>query len=96
VHCTVFSPDGKYVLSNDLGTDKIYQYKFDANAAKPLNEDDFEVTEVPDGSGPRHITFHPNGKFAYVINELLGTVIAYEYNDGKLKEIQNIVSDNTG
>ncbi|MBN8838100.1 MAG: lactonase family protein [Sphingobacteriia bacterium] len=96
VHCTVFSPDGKYVFSNDLGTDKIYRYKFDANAVKPLNEDDFEVTEVPDGSGPRHITFHPNGKYAYVINELLGTVIAYEYNDGKLKEIQNIVSDNTG
>jgi len=96
VHCTVFSPDGKYVFSNDLGTDKIYQYKFDANAAVPLNEDDFSTTEVPDGSGPRHITFHPNGKYAYLINELFGTVIAYEYKDGKLIEMQNIVSDNTG
>ena len=96
VHCTVFTPDGKYVFSNDLGTDKIYQYKFDANAAIPLNEDDFATTEVPDGSGPRHIAFHPNGKYAYVINELLGTVISYEYKDGKLTEMQNLPSDNTG
>jgi len=96
VHCTVISPDGKYVFSNDLGTDKIYQYKFDAAAAQPINEDDFGTTEVPDGSGPRHLVFHPNGKYAYVINELLGTVISYEYKDGKLTEIQNLPSDNTG
>ena len=96
VHCTTFSPDGKYVFAIDLGTDKVYQYKFDAtNDQQPLNED-VVTTDVPDGSGPRHITFHPNKKYAYLINELSGKLIVYQYNDGKLSEIQTIASDNTG
>ena len=45
------------------------------------------------GSGPRHLTFSPNGNYAYLINELSGTVIAFEYKDGDLKEIQTIVAD---
>ncbi len=96
VHCATFSLDGKYVFANDLGTDKVYQYKFDANnVQQPLSEE-AETTDIPDGSGPRHITFHPNKKYAYLINELSGKIIAYQYNDGKLTEIQTIVSDNTG
>jgi 3-carboxymuconate cyclase len=96
VHSTVFSPDGKFVFVADLGTDKIYQYPFNSSNNNFLNEDNVTTYDVPDGSGPRHITFHPNGKFMYVVNELLGTVIAYNYADGKLTEIQNIKSDNTG
>ncbi len=96
VHCATFSPDGKYVFANDLGTDKVYQYKFDSkNDQQPLNEEAV-TTDVPDGSGPRHITFHPNKKYAYLINELSGKIIAYQYNDGVLTEIQTIISDNTG
>lgn len=96
VHCTIFSPDGKYVFANDLGTDKVYQYKFDSNNDKePLNEEAV-TTDVPDGFGPRHITFHPNKKYAYLINELMGKIIAYQYNDGKLTEMQTIESCNTG
>ena len=45
------------------------------------------------GSGPRHLTFSPNGHYAYLINELSGTVIAFEYKDGDLKEIQTIAAD---
>ena len=96
VHCTVFSPDGKYVFSNDLGTDKIYQYQFNAEKSQPLNEDEVVTTDVEDGSGPRHIAFHPNKKYAYVINELSGKVKVFQYDDGKLNEIQTIESDNTG
>ena len=96
VHCAVFSPDQKYVFTNDLGTDKIYQYPFSADKPQPLNEEDVVTTDMEDGSGPRHIAFHPNKKFAYVINELSGKVNAYQYNEGKLIEIQTIESDNTG
>jgi 6-phosphogluconolactonase len=96
VHFTSFSPDGKFVLVNDLGTDKVYAYPFTATAEKPLNEEEVLTTDVPDGSGPRHLTFHPNGKYVYVLNELSGKIIAYEYNNGKLNEIQTIISDNTG
>ena len=49
---------------------------------------------VPPGSGPRHFDFHPNGKFAYVINELLSTVTAFSYDaeKGVLTEIQTITT----
>lgn len=97
VHCTVFTPDGKYVLANDLGTDKVYGYKFNpSNATQPLSQEDTTLTETPDGSGPRHITFHPNGKYAYLINELSGKVIVYEYNNGRLTEVQSIESTTIG
>ena len=96
VHCTVFSPDGKYVFVNDLGTDKVYQYKFDPNnAQQPLSED-ATTFDVPDGSGPRHIIFHPNKQYAYLISELSGKVMVYGYKDGQLNELQTIQSDNTG
>ncbi len=96
VHCTYFSPDGKFLFVNDLGTDKIYRYLIAPTNETVLNEEDVVTTEVPDGSGPRHITFHPNGKYAYLVNELFGTVIAFEYKDGKLTEMQTVQSDNTG
>lgn len=96
VHCTIFSPDGKYVFANDLGTDKVYQYKFDPNNDQQPLTDNGITTEVTDGFGPRHITFHPNKKYAYLINELSGKIVAYNYNDGNLHDIQTIESDNTG
>jgi 6-phosphogluconolactonase (cycloisomerase 2 family) len=44
------------------------------------------------GSGPRHFTYHPSGKFAYCIEELSGTVCIYSYFNGKLTEIQHVKS----
>ncbi|HEY6977646.1 MAG TPA: beta-propeller fold lactonase family protein, partial [Chitinophagaceae bacterium] len=64
-------------------------------AANPLTAMDPPYYELPDNSGPRHFAFHPNGKFAYLINELSGKIIVYGYNDGALTEIQTIASDNT-
>ncbi|WP_207632832.1 lactonase family protein [Foetidibacter luteolus] len=97
VHSVVFSPDEKYLFSADLGNDRLYRYSFNASdAAAPLKDLDPPYYEIPDGSGPRHFTFHPNKKFAYLLNELSGQIIAYQYNDGALTEIQTIASDNTG
>jgi 6-phosphogluconolactonase len=97
VHSVVLSPDEKYMFAQDLGVDKVYSYHFDANAAQPLSDNDPATYDVPDGSGPRHLTFAPNGKFAYLINELSGKVTVYSYSsaDGKLTQIQEIASDNT-
>jgi 6-phosphogluconolactonase len=95
-HSVVLSPDGKFLFVANLGNDRLYRYAFNPNdAANPLTALDPAYYEVPDNSGPRHFTFHPNGKFAYLLNELSGTVIVYEYNNGALKEIQTIASDNT-
>ena len=96
VHSVVFAPGEKQLFSCDLGTDRVYKYNFDANSAtEPLKAGDPEYVEVPDGSGPRHITFSADGRFAYVITELSGKVIVYENKNGQLTEIQTIESDNT-
>lgn len=55
-----------------------------------------ETTDIAADSGPRHLTFSPNGKFAYLITELSGKVIAFSYEDGKLEEIQSIAADTVG
>ena len=92
IHSTVFSPKNDYIFLPDLGADKIRVFKFDSNNLKPLMPiDDYIVNAVP-GSGPRHFTFHPNGKFAYCIEELSGMVSAYSYNNGNLDSIQRIFS----
>jgi 6-phosphogluconolactonase len=90
VHETVFSPDNKYLFTPDLGMDKIMIYKFNSSAKRPLKPSLPPYVEVKAGSGPRHITFHPNKKFVYLINELSGFVVAYNYKDGKFSELQNI------
>lgn len=89
-HCTVFSPDGKYIFIADLGTDKIYRYDINYGRGKFIREDSRKDFEVDPGSGPRHIVFHPNGKYLYLVNELSGTVIAFAYTSGELKNMQEI------
>lgn len=81
-HQVMFSPDKKYVLAVDLGEDKIYTYQYDANAEKPLA---FKTSLSTDaGSGPRHLTFSPNGKYVYVVHEFTGKISVFNYQDGNL------------
>ena len=88
-HSAVFAPDEEYVYFPDLGSDKIRSYKFEKDTKEPLEETANTVKTVP-GNGPRHFTFHPNGKFGYCIEELSGTVTVYKYDAGNLKKIQMI------
>lgn len=91
VHSTMLSFDENYLLVPDLGTDRVYQYQIDATQKEIL-------TPVPDapflkarpGGGPRHLAFHPNGKFAYLVLELQGAVTVMSYRDGKLKTKQTV------
>jgi 6-phosphogluconolactonase len=87
VHSTVLSPDNKYLFVQDLGIDKIIIYSFNDKTGGIVRKDS---VKLQDGSGPRHFTFHPNGKWAYVIQELSGTVTAFNYQNGKLKTTQTI------
>jgi 6-phosphogluconolactonase len=90
VHSTVFSPDQKYVFAPDLGIDKVMIYKFQPTSEKPLEPSAQPfVTAIP-GSGPRHFTFHPSLPYAYLIEELSGTVVGYTYKKGALALIQRI------
>jgi 6-phosphogluconolactonase len=90
IHETVFSPDYKFLFTPDLGTDKIMIYHFDPTLEKPLKKAADPFLKIPAGNGPRHMAFHPNNQFAYVINELSGSLMAYKYDNGKFQELQTI------
>ena len=87
VHCTVLSPDNKYLFVDDLGIDKIMIYSFDDNTGSIAPRDS---VKLQDGSGPRHIVFSPSGRRAYLVQEMGGTVTAFNYQKGQLKKIQTI------
>ncbi len=90
VHAAVLSEDNKFLYVPDLGTDKIHIYNVDVTKANPLNPSNPAYVPVKQGSGPRHFTFHPNHKFAYSIQELMGIVTFFEYDNGKLKTMQSV------
>jgi len=88
VHCVEFSRDNQYLYVPDLGIDKVGIYKYDPNSPLLLQEANPSYVPLPPGSGPRHITFHTNGKWAYLIHELDGKVTVFKYDEGKLTPIQ--------
>ncbi|MEP6582738.1 MAG: lactonase family protein [Ginsengibacter sp.] len=90
VHSAVFSPDQKFIFTPDLGMDKVMIYKFNPSLKEPLSPAMHPFEKTLDGAGPRHFVFHPNKKYAYLINELMGAVSVYKYNNGKLQRVQNI------
>jgi 6-phosphogluconolactonase len=97
-HCVVFSPNEKFLFCADLGNDRLYRYAFDPNdATNPLKPTDPAYFTVPDNFGPRHLVFHPNGKVMYLLGEMSGQIIVFSYNeqDGSVKQIQTITSDNS-
>ena len=90
-HCVTFDPAYRFVFVCDLGLDKVMIYKYDAErGALTPNEPAF--ASLKPGAGPRHMAFRPDGRFAYVINELDSTITAYSYapETGTLTELQTI------
>lgn len=85
------SPDNRFAVGADLGLDKVFIFKFDA-AQGTLTPNEPPFWQVKPGSGPRHFAFHPNGKFAYVTNEMASTVdaLAWDAAKGELRELQTI------
>lgn len=90
-HAINVSPDNRFALVPDLGIDQVRIYRFDAAKAMLTPHTPSSVA-LPPGSGPRHLAFHPNGRFVYVINELLCTmaVFAYDARRGEMKAVQSV------
>jgi 6-phosphogluconolactonase len=85
------SPDNRFALVADLGLDEILVYQF--NSAKgALTPDNPPFAKLNPGSGPRHLAFHPNGKFAYVLTEMENSVTAFTYkaSSGSLSPLQTV------
>lgn len=89
-HSVNLDPANRFAIVCDLGLDKVFVYRLNPDGT--LTPNDPPTVSVPPGGGPRHFTFHPNGKFAYVINEMGGTVTAFKWDadKGTLSEIQTI------
>ena len=88
-HSITLDPANRYAFAADLGTDKVMIYRLDAARGKLIpNKPPWACTKP--GAGPRHFAFHPSGKYAYVINELDSTMMAFTYDGsrGSLTEIQ--------
>ncbi len=90
-HTIIIDDANRFAFCADLGLDKVMIYKLDAKRGK-LTPNTPAFAAVKPGAGPRHFKIHPNNKFAYVINELDSTVIAFAYDksQGTLKEIQTV------
>jgi len=78
-HSINLSPDNRFAFVADLGLDKVMVYRFDAGAGTLIAANPPWATLAP-GAGPRHFAFHPDGRHAYVINELHSTVTALDYD----------------
>jgi 6-phosphogluconolactonase len=92
VHAVIFSPDQNRLFVPDLGLDKVLAYDYNPKATKPLNEMPEQHIKTSPGSGPRHLVFHPTRPFAYLVEELTGTVSAYRYDNGRLVFLQRLSS----
>lgn len=88
IHYVDVDPDERYICSLDLGLDRLNVYKLDNDDL--IEREDLSIP-FSKGCGPRHMTFHPNGKFAYVITEMSSEIASFKYNNGEFKLI-NIVS----
>jgi len=90
-HSFTFDHNNKYGFVPDLGIDKLMIYRYDQNSGK-LNPGDPPWIATYPGAGPRHFTFHPLGRYAYLINELNSTITAFTYNNesGAIKEIETV------
>jgi 6-phosphogluconolactonase len=88
-HCIVVDQSNHYAFAVDLGIDKIIGYRFDARKGALISHTAFEAKP---GAGPRHLTFHPNNRYAYVINELDSTMTAFSYDasGGRLRPLQTL------
>jgi len=100
LHCVRLTPDGKYLVADDLGNDCIYRFEVNRQADY-LNKQPFLLNPLiiykgQKGRGPRHIVFSKNGRYAYLINELGDVVTTFSYREGRLKEIQAIVAYDGG
>ena len=90
-HSIIIDPTNRFVLVADLGLDRLFVYRFDAKDGS-LQPNDPPFAAVAPGSGPRHVKFHPNGRWVYLINEMGCAITAFNWDtaQGRLTEFQTI------
>ena len=90
-HWIETTPDNRFAIVADLGLDELLVYRFDAKNGS-LTPNDPPYAKLDPGAGPRHVAFDPNGKFAYVVNELQSTITTFAYDStrGALEKLSTV------
>lgn len=90
-HMIQADPSGRFVLASDLGLDRMYSWRFDADSGK-LSANDPPFVSLPSGDGPRHFVFHPSGRWMYLLEEESSTLVTFDYNgaNGTLQAKQTL------
>ena len=78
-HMIQADPSGRFVLASDLGLDQIFIWRFDLEKGKLAPHQPASVA-LPPGDGPRHFTFHPNGRWMYSLQEEGSTLVLFDYD----------------
>ena len=88
-HSINLDPDGEFAVAADLGIDQAKVYRYDAETGALAEHS--RITVAP-GSGPRHFAFHPNRRWAYLLNEIAATITACAWSPsaGQLEPFQTI------
>ena len=86
-HFNPFDPSGRYVIVPDKGLDRVFSFRFDAGRLVPAERPWAQARET---AGPRHVAFHPQRPYAWVVNELDSTVVGYRFDaaTGALEALQ--------
>jgi 6-phosphogluconolactonase len=87
-HGVAVDPSGRFVLAADLGSDRIFVYGFDPATPQLVPAAQPFASSAP-GSGPRHMTFHPNGQFLFLLTEMAADVVSYRW-DARLARLEHI------
>ena len=90
-HSVTLDASGRFAFVPDLGLDKLMIYRFDPKRGK-LEPNAVPWIKMKPGAGPRHVCFHPGGRFAYVVNELDSTVavLSYDGRAGTFEHLQTV------
>lgn len=91
-HSSAIDPSGKWLVCADLGTDRIFVYGIDVKKGRLWENAAAAFVKTPDGSGPRHFSFNPNGTKLYVSAELSNQVLVYDFasQTGRLIQSQSL------
>lgn len=95
-HCIAFTPDKRFMLVDDLGTDRIYRFDLRTGGDSLVAQSPESEVAIEPGSGPRHIVFNKKGNCAYLINEISDSVTVLDYDGTDLRPMQYIAADTVG
>lgn len=82
-HQVMLDPDQNFLLVPDLGTDRVMIYAFDGQDGILTSNPAQPFFSLAPGSGPRHLAFHPDGSYLYIVNELNSTLTACRFDPSK-------------